>query len=193
MLTESHAPNFADYTTPDEDPNELAAIYAALVESLAPTSYLERRQVELIAHCDWEISRHRRQSAKLLSAKVGDLLNDDPTSRRRYHPSFYYDAAEDEDEYDDDETDMKADEGEADDETDMQADGGEADEEAAPEELRPSSELVAKAYVRDIEIHAHHQRSTDRLEARRRHLLRDLEDMRRSRRRGAIEDAEVSD
>lgn len=181
MLSESHAPNFADYTTPDEDPNELAAIYAALVESLAPTSYLERRQVELIAHCDWEISRHRRQSAKLLSAKVGDLLNDDPTSRRLYDPSFYYDTADDEDEYEDD------------DETDMEADEGEHNEEAAPEVLGPSSELVAKAYVKDIEIHAHHQRSTDRLEARRRQLLRDLEDMRRSRRRGAIEDAEVSD
>lgn len=177
MLSESHAPNFADYTTPDEDPNELASIFAALVENLAPASYLERRQVELIAHCDWEISRHRRQSAKLLSAKVGDLLNDDPTSRRLYDPSFYYDAADDED----------------DDETDMQADEGEADEEAAPEEPRPSSELVAKAYVRDIEIHAHHQRSTDRLEARRRRLLRDFEDMKRSRSRGAIHDAEVSD
>ena len=180
MLIDHAVPNFADYTTPDEDPNDLAAIYEALLESLSPSSYLERRQVELIAHCDWEISRHRRQSAKLLSATVGDLINDDYQSRRLYDPSFY----EEEVDYDDEAYDE--------DETETNGDDGDAIEEAPWEDPRPSAELVAKAYTHDIEIHAHHQTSADRLEARRRQLLRDLEDMKRIRSRAAIEDAEVS-
>lgn len=176
MLTKFTAPNFDDYVTPDENPAGLVELYSALVEDLSPSNHLERRQVELIAHCDWEISRHRRQSAKLLSATVGDLLHHDHTSRRLYDPSFF--DHETQNEY------------EGDDETDTNEDDV---EEAGREEPQPSSELVSKAYVRDIDVHAHHQKSADRLEAQRRQLLRDLEDIKRMRSRGAIEDAEVRD
>ena len=60
----------ATLTTPDEDPAELEALIATLTGELSPRTHLERRQVELIAHTEWEITRHRRQSAQLLASEA---------------------------------------------------------------------------------------------------------------------------
>ena len=62
--------DFEPYMTPDESAADFVALLAALTGFLSPEGYLERRQVELIAHCDWELSRHRRQSTQLLRAQV---------------------------------------------------------------------------------------------------------------------------
>lgn len=48
-----------------EDPAELADIIRALVADLQPQSYLEHRQVELIAQADFELNRARRRVSEV--------------------------------------------------------------------------------------------------------------------------------
>ena len=69
-IVEKSAQDFEPYMAPDERAEDFVDLLASLTELLSPQGYLECRQVELIAHCDWEVSRHRRQSAQLLSAQV---------------------------------------------------------------------------------------------------------------------------
>ena len=146
-------------TTPDEDPAELEALIATLTAELAPRTHLEHRQVELIAHTDWEITRHRRQSAQLLVAeteRIRSHVAQEEASRYRIsmhrHPNS-----------------------------------------APPEPPGPerTGEFAARAYVNALHFHAHHELSTERLEARRRQLLRDLQELQARRERAAITDAEV--
>jgi hypothetical protein len=69
-ILEKSARDYGPYMAPDERAEDFVEILASLTDLLSPQGYLECRQVELIAHCDWEVSRHRRQSAQLLSAQV---------------------------------------------------------------------------------------------------------------------------
>lgn len=55
------------------------------------------------------------------------------------------------------------------------------------------SEFGALAYANQINIHAHHEVSVERLEARRRQLLKDFHDLQTRRALANIEDAEVSE
>ena len=48
-----------------EDPAELADIIRALAADLQPQSYLEHRQVELIAQADFELNRARRRVSEV--------------------------------------------------------------------------------------------------------------------------------
>ena len=149
----------AALTTPDEDPRELEALIAALTVELAPRTHLELRQVELIAHTEWEITRHRRQSAQLLASEterqrdnaenpdLGFNFLQEPATRRP-----------------------------------------KADEALGPDR---TPEFAALAYVRHFHFHAHHELSTERLEARRRQLLRDLQELQTRRERTAATDAEI--
>lgn len=149
----------AALTTPDEDPAELEALIATLTGELAPRTHLERRQVELIAHTEWEITRHRRQSAQLLASEAErqryDAENPDPMFNFLRGPVTRRSKAE-----------------------------------GVPEPDR-TPEFAALAYVKHFQFHAHHELSTERLEARRRQLLRDLQELQARRERAAIADAEV--
>ena len=55
------------------------------------------------------------------------------------------------------------------------------------------SEFGAVAYANHLNIHAHHEVSVERLEARRRQLLKDFHDLQAWRTLANIEDAEVSE
>ena len=158
MLTAATHP-LAALTTPDEDPTELEALIAALTAELAPRTHLERRQVELIAHTEWEITRHRRQSAQLLASEAErqryDAANPDPMFNFPRGPVARRPKAE-----------------------------------GVPEPDR-TPEFAALAYIKHFQFHAHHELSTERLEARRRQLLRDLQELQARRERAAITDAEV--
>ena len=149
----------AALTTPDEDPAKLEALIMTLAAELAPRTHLERRQVELIAHTDWEITRHRRQSAQLLAAE---------TERIRSHVTRE-----------------------------------EASRQIASQFRHPNSpppdppgperigEFSARAYANSSNFHAHHEMSVERLEARRRQLLRDYFDLQSRHDRTTATDAEV--
>ena len=135
----------AALTTPDEDPAELETLIAALTAELTPRTHLERRQVELIAHTEWEITRHRRQSAQLLAAeteRVRSHVTREEASRqiaaRFRHPNA-----------------------------------------PPPDPPGPerTGEFAARAYANSFDFHAHHEYSAERLEARRRQLLRDYFDL----------------
>ena len=63
-------------------------------------------------------------------------------------------------------------------------------QEAARESM---SEFGAVAYANHLNIHAHHEVSVERLEARRRQLLKDFHDLQARRALANIEDAEVSE
>jgi hypothetical protein len=158
-MSNSTSQALAALTTPDEDPGELEAQIAALTTELAPRTHLERRQVELIAHTEWEITRHRRQSAQLLASETErqrDIAEDPdlgfnflkgPVTRR-------------------------------------------SSAESAPEPDR-TPEFAALAYVKHFQFHAHHELSAERLETRRRQLLRDLHELQSRRERASATDAEV--
>jgi hypothetical protein len=146
-------------TTPDEDPVELEALIAALCAELSPRTHLECRQVELIAHTDWEITRHRRQSAQLLTSETERQRNNAAKPDPMY--SFLNGSVD---------HSPKA--------------------EGAPGTDR-TPEFAALAYVKNFQFHAHHELSTERLEARRRQLLRDLQELQNRRERAAATDAEV--
>ncbi|QPI86193.1 hypothetical protein I3V23_04255 [Rhodobacterales bacterium HKCCA1288] len=55
------------------------------------------------------------------------------------------------------------------------------------------SEFGAVAYANHLHIHAHHEVSVERLEARRRQLLKDFHDLQARRALANIDDAEVSE
>ena len=158
MLKAAEHP-LAALTTPDEDPAELAALISTLTAELAPRTHLESRQVELIAHTEWEITRHRRQSAQLLASETErqryDAESLDPLFNFLQGPVTRLPKAE-----------------------------------GFPEPDR-TPEFAALAYVKHFQFHAHHELSTERLEARRRQLLRDLHELQARRERAAIADAEV--
>ena len=61
-----HYKDIASYLMPGEDPGEFENLLIELEAALNPQGYLEDRQIELIALCDWEIRRHHRQNASLL-------------------------------------------------------------------------------------------------------------------------------
>lgn len=63
-------------------------------------------------------------------------------------------------------------------------------QEAARESM---SEFGAVAYANHLNIHAHHEVSVERLEARRRQLLKDFHDLQARRAPANVEDAEVSE
>lgn len=149
----------AALTTPDEDPGELEALIAALTTELGPRTHLERRQVELIAHAEWEIARHRRLSAGLLASEterirshVAQVAASSQRISNFHHPN-------------------------------------------APPPEPPgherTGEFVARAYANGLHFHAHHELSTERLEARRRQLLRDLQELQSRRDRASATDAEI--
>ena len=149
----------AALTTPDEDPAELEALIATLTAELAPRTHLERRQVELIAHTDWEITRHRRQSAQLLAAeteRIRSHVTREEASRQLASQFRHQNAPQ--------------------------------PDPPGPERI---GEFVARAYANSLNYHVHHEMSTERLEARRRQLLRDLQELQSRRERAAITDAEV--
>jgi hypothetical protein len=149
----------AALTTPDEDPAKLAELIITLAMELSPRTHLERRQVELIAHTDWEITRHRRRSAQLLeteAVRLGLNLAREEARRdqiaRLRNPNL------------------------------------------SPQEPPPpdrSGEFIAKAYANNFHFHAHHEASTERLEARRRQLLRDYYELKATRERASATDAEI--
>jgi hypothetical protein len=149
----------AALTTPDEDPAKLAELIVTLATELDPRTHLERRQVELIAHTDWEITRHRRQSAQLLETEALRLgLRAAQEEVRRYHVSRLRNPN------------------------------------SPPEEPPPpdrTGEFIARAYASGFQYHAHHEASTERLEARRRQLLRDYYDLQSRRDRADAIDAEI--
>ena len=62
-----------------EDPAELADIIRALVADLRPRSYLEYRQVELIAQTDFEINRNRRRVPEVERKMFEELYDRDFT------------------------------------------------------------------------------------------------------------------
>ena len=64
-----------------EDPSELAEIIRALVADLRPLSYLEYRQVELIAQTDFEINRNRRRVPEVERKMFEELYDRDFTGR----------------------------------------------------------------------------------------------------------------
>ena len=64
-----------------EDPAELAEIIRALVADLRPQSYLEYRQVELIAQTDFEINRNRRRVPEVERKMFEELYDRDFTGR----------------------------------------------------------------------------------------------------------------
>lgn len=64
-----------------EDPAELAEIIRALVADLRPLSYLEYRQVELIAQTDFEINRNRRRVPEVERKMFEELYDRDFTGR----------------------------------------------------------------------------------------------------------------
>ena len=64
-----------------EDPAELAEIIRALVADLRPRSYLEYRQVELIAQTDFEINRNRRRVPEVERKMFEELYDRDFTGR----------------------------------------------------------------------------------------------------------------
>jgi hypothetical protein len=155
--TTPHA--LAALTTPDEDTGELEALIAALTAELDPRTHLERRQVELIAHAEWEISRHRRLSAGLLTSE---------TERIRSHI--------------------------AEAEASRQSLSNFRNPNAPPPEPpgpERTGEFAARAYANGLNFHAHHELSTERLEARRRQLLRDFHELQSRRERAAAADAEM--
>ena len=155
--TSSHA--LATLTTPDEDPGELEALIAALTDELGPRTHLERRQVELIAHAEWEIARHRRLSAGLLAAeteRIRSHVAEAEASRQRISNFRHPNAP--------------------------------PPEPPGPERM---AEFAARAYANGLHFHAHHELSTERLEARRRQLLRDLHELQARRERASAADAEV--
>lgn len=80
--------DFEPYMTPDESAADFVALLGAIAGSLSPVGYLEGRQVELIAHCDWEISRHRRQSTQLLKAQVLQAESRGPQFYGRVEPKL---------------------------------------------------------------------------------------------------------
>lgn len=84
----------AALTTPDEDPAQLAELITTLTAELQPRTHLERRQVELIAHAEWDITRHRRHSAQLLASDVRAVTFDvaERSARDRKFPSSYQPA-----------------------------------------------------------------------------------------------------
>ena len=149
----------AALTTPDEDPAKLAELIVTLATELDPRTILERRQVELIAHTDWEITRHRRQSAQLLETEALRLgLRAAQEEVRRYHVSRLRNPN------------------------------------SPPQEPPPpdrTGEFVTRAYVNGFQYHAHHEASTERLETRRRQLLRDYYDLQSRRDRAGVIDAEI--
>ncbi|MDV7199715.1 hypothetical protein RYZ18_00075 [Roseovarius sp. 10] len=149
-------------TTPDEDPRALEALMIALGEELNPKTHLERRQVELIAYSEWEIVRHRRFSARLLTHEAqrvsAEALREE---RSRLLPP----------------------------KADQNANNSQG-KEAARESM---SEFGAVAYANHLNIHAHHEVSVERLEARRRQLLKDFHDLQARRALANIDDAEVSE
>jgi hypothetical protein len=155
--TTPHA--LAALTTPDEDPGELEALIEALRAELDPRTHLERRQVELIAHTEWEITRHRRQSAQLLAAEADRVRSHVAKEEANRHllSSHRHPNA------------------------------------PPPEPPSPerAGEFAALAYVRHFQFHAHHELSTERLEARRRQLLRDYQEMQARRERATASDAEI--
>ena len=64
-----------------EDPAELAEVIRALVADLRPRSYLEYRQVELIAQTDFEINRNRRRVPEVERKMFEELYDRDFTGR----------------------------------------------------------------------------------------------------------------
>ena len=64
-----------------EDPAELAEIIRAVVADLTPQSYLEYRQVELIAQTDFEINRNRRRVPEVERKMFEELYDRDFTGR----------------------------------------------------------------------------------------------------------------
>ena len=154
----THHP-FAALTTPDEDPSDLEALIATLDAELAPSTHLERRQVELIAHAEWEITRHRRLSAQLLALETDRLRSHvakEEASRQRL-PIYRHPKAPP----------------------------------PAPPGPERTGEFAARAYANGLVFHAHHEASTERLEARRRQLLRDYQDLKSSTARARVPDAEI--
>ena len=147
----------AALTTPDEDPAKLEALIMTLVAELTPRTHLERRQVELIAHTDWEITRHRRQSAQLLATEANRIRLSEEKDYVRLLTDFNL------------------------------------LEEWSPEPPSPErmAEFAARAYANGLHFHAHHEMRVERLEARRRQLLRDYDELHSRRERAAITDAEV--
>lgn len=61
-----HYKDIASYLMPGEDPVEFEDLLIELEGALNPQGYLEDRQIELIALCDWEIRRHHRLNSSLL-------------------------------------------------------------------------------------------------------------------------------
>ena len=149
----------AALTTPDEDPGELEALIAAITAELDPRTHLERRQVELIAHTEWEIARHRRLSAGLLTSE---------TERIRSHVAQVEASSQRI--------------------SNFRNPNAPTPDPPGPER---TGEFAARAYANGLHFHAHHELSTERLEARRRQLLRDLQELKARRERGAATDAEV--
>ena len=60
-----------------EDPAELADIIRALAADLLPQSYLEHRQVELIAQTDFEINRTRRRVSEIERHMMDEIYRRD--------------------------------------------------------------------------------------------------------------------
>jgi tetrahydromethanopterin S-methyltransferase subunit F len=149
----------AALTTPDEDPCELEALIAALTAELDPRTHLERRQVELIAYAEWEIARHRRLSAGLLTSE---------TERIRSHVAQVEASSQHI--------------------SNFRRPNAPPPEPPGPER---TGEFAARAYANGLHFHAHHELSTERLEARRRQLLRDLHELQARRERASAADAEV--
>ena len=83
-LTTPFEPDFAGLSKmvlAGEDPAELAEIIRALVADLRPLSYLEYRQVELIAQTDFEINRNRRRVPEVERKMFEELYDRDFTGR----------------------------------------------------------------------------------------------------------------
>jgi hypothetical protein len=149
-------------TTPDEDPCALEALMIALGEELSPRTHLERRQVELIAYSEWEIMRHRRFSAGLLTHEAQRVSAEALREERNRFLT-------------------------------PKADQNAHNSQNTREAVDRMSEFGAVAYANHLNIHAHHEVSVERLEARRRQLLKDFHDLQARRTLANIEDAEVSE
>ena len=83
-LTTQYEPDLAGLSKmvlAGEDPAELAEIIRALVGDLRPQSYLEYRQVELIAQTDFEINRNRRRVPEVERKMFEELYDRDFTGR----------------------------------------------------------------------------------------------------------------
>lgn len=76
-IPEPNLTRLAGMVLADEDPNDLAEIVRALFAELQPKTYLERRELELAALCDFCIDRNYRRVPAVERKMVDEIIRRD--------------------------------------------------------------------------------------------------------------------